>query len=90
MPPPEGSKNLVLRLRSVNNIVMAPASTGRLVTRSPAVIKTAHSNRGIELRVKRMLDRAQKMVHKKLIEPKIDLAPAMCKEKIVISTEAPE
>jgi hypothetical protein len=41
-------------------------------------------------RVKRLFERAQKIVHRKLIEPRIELAPAIWREKIVISTEEPE
>lgn len=46
-PPPLGSKNVVLRLRSVNNIVMAPARTGRESRRRIAVKNTDHTNKGI-------------------------------------------
>lgn len=41
-PPPAGSKNDVFRFRSVNSIVMAPASTGSLRSSKMAVMKTAH------------------------------------------------
>jgi len=46
-PPPAGSKNEVLKLRSVSNIVIAPASTGSDSNRRIAVNKTDHTNRGI-------------------------------------------
>lgn len=76
MPPPEGSKKEVFRLRSVRSIVIAPARTGRLVTSSTAVIITAQMNRGRDSRVNFLEERAQKIVHRKLIAPRIDLAPA--------------
>lgn len=46
-PPPVGSKKDVLRLRSVNNIVIPPAKTGKARRRRMTVIKTDHTNRGI-------------------------------------------
>lgn len=45
-PPPEGSKNVVLKLRSQSNIVIAPAKTGNDNNKRNAVIKTAHTNNG--------------------------------------------
>ena len=44
-PPPVGSKNVVLKFRSVSNIVMAPAKTGRDNKRRMVVINTDHTNR---------------------------------------------
>jgi len=87
-PPPVGSKKLVLRFRSVSNMVIAPASTGRERSSKITVIFTDHTNRGIRsnnIPLVRML----MMVEIKLIAPRIDEAPAKCNEKIVISTEAP-
>ena len=46
-PPPPLSKNVVLRLRSVNNIVIAPANTGNERSRRMAVKITDHGNNGI-------------------------------------------
>lgn len=46
-PPPAGSKNVVLRFRSVSSIVMPAARTGRDNRRSTAVIRVAHTNRGV-------------------------------------------
>lgn len=77
-------------LRSVNNIVIAPAKTGKLVTKRTAVMATAHKNRGIESSLKEKDDRALIIVLKKLIDPKMDLIPAKCRLKIAISTETPE
>jgi hypothetical protein len=75
-PPPEGSKNLVLRLRSVNSIVIPPARTGSLKINSTAVILTAHRNKGSLSIVKVLEAREVATVVKKLIEPKIELIPA--------------
>ena len=46
-PPPAGSKNDVFRFRSVSNIVIAPARTGKDNNRRRAVIPTAHTNNGV-------------------------------------------
>jgi hypothetical protein len=43
-PPPAGSKNVVFKFRSVNNIVMPPASTGRDSSSNSAVMNTDHTN----------------------------------------------
>ena len=87
-PPPLESKNVVLRLRSVNNIVMAPANTGRDNNNKIAVKITDHGNNGI-LSLFWRNDRIFKIVVIKLAAPKIDLAPARCNEKIVKSTDGP-
>lgn len=88
-PPPEGSKKEVLKFRSVNNIVIAPANTGRDNNKRTAVIKTDHTNKGILSNlIKR--DRIFKIVVMKLIAPKMEEAPARCNLKIAKSTENPE
>lgn len=46
-PPPAGSKNEVLRFRSVKSIVIAPARTGRESRSRTTVMLTAQTNRGI-------------------------------------------
>ena len=87
-PPPAGSKNDVLKLRSVSSIVIAPARTGSDRSNSSAVIPTDHTNRGIRSAVipaGRML----MIVEIKFTAPKIDDTPARCREKIAISTDAP-
>jgi hypothetical protein len=68
--------------------VIAPASTGRLNTNKNTVIITLQTNKGI---ISNFIkdNRILKIVHKKLIPPKIDLTPAKCKLKIAISTEEP-
>jgi len=50
-PPPLASKNDVLRFRSVSNIVIAPAKTGRAISNKKAVITIHHTNRAIWLKV---------------------------------------
>jgi hypothetical protein len=88
-PPPEGSKKEVLKLRSVNNIVIAPAKTGNDRSRSMAVIRTDQTNSGIESKDMEA-DRIFIIVVIKLIAPKIEEAPARCNLKIAKSTEIPE
>lgn len=88
-PPPAGSKKDVLRFRSVNSMVMAPARTGRVRSNRMTVRITAQTNRGIRssrIPFHRMLI----MVVIKLIAPRIDAAPARWREKIAKSTEGPE
>lgn len=87
-PPPAGSKNAVFKLRSVNNIVIAPAKTGSLKRRSTAVITTDHTNRGTRSR-RSPLDRMLITVVIKLRAPIIDETPAKWREKIAKSTEGP-
>lgn len=87
-PPPAGSKNVVFKFRSVNNIVIAPARTGKDKSKRRAVIPTDHTNKGIcsrDILAVRILI----IVVMKLMAPKIDEAPARCREKIVRSTLAP-
>jgi len=78
-------KKEVLKLRSVNNIVRAPAKTGRDKTKRKTVTKTDQINKLIWLKE---IDTLRKFltVHIKLIPPKIELKPAQCKLKITKST----
>jgi len=46
-PPPAGSKNVVLRFRSVKSIVIAPANTGSELNKRIAVTRIAQTIRGI-------------------------------------------
>lgn len=46
-PPPAGSKNVVLRLRSVSNMVIPAARTGRDRSSKTAVIRTDQTNKGV-------------------------------------------
>jgi len=82
-------KKTVLKLRSISNIVIAPARTGKERRSKNAVIRMLHTNRGIVCRDipgARML----KMVTIKLIAPRIEDMPARCRLKIPKSTAAPE
>lgn len=79
----------MLKLRSVNNIVIAPASTGSDNNNRTAVINTDYTNNGKRCMVipgARMLI----IVVMKLIAPKIDEAPARCNAKMALSTDGPE
>lgn len=87
-PPPAGSKNDVLKLRSVNNIVMAPAKTGRDNNSNKAVINTDHTNKGIRSNVILFI-RIFMMVVMKLMAPRMEEIPARCREKIPRSTALP-
>lgn len=87
-PPPEGSKKVVFRFRSVSSMVIPAASTGNESNNRTAVINTDHTNNGVwycDIAGDFMLI----AVVMKLIAPKIDETPARCREKIVRSTEAP-
>lgn len=87
-PPPAGSKNVVLILRSVRSIVIPPASTGRDSRSKMAVINTAHTKSGIRS-MRSPSTRIFKIVVIKLSAPRIDDTPAKCREKIARSTEGP-
>jgi len=87
-PPPAGSKNEVLKLRSVRSIVIAPARTGRERRRRKAVRRTDQAKRGI-ISKERPADRILIIVVIKLIEPRIEETPARCREKIPKSTARP-
>ena len=45
-PPPAGSKNVVLKFLSVNNMVIPPANTGRESNNKIAVVNTDQTNKG--------------------------------------------
>jgi len=87
-PPPAGSKKEVLRFRSVNNIVIAPARTGNDKRRRIAVITTDQTNKGIRSKVIPVA-RILITVVIKFTAPRIEEIPAKCREKIARSTEAP-
>ena len=87
-PPPAGSKKVVFRFRSVKSMVIPAAKTGSDRRRRTAVMRTAHTNRGVwycEMAGGFMLI----IVVMKLIAPRIDEMPARWREKIVRSTDAP-
>ena len=79
----------VLKFRSVRSIVIAPAKTGRDRRSKTAVTRTDHTNKEIRSIVIK-LDRILTIVEIKLIAPRIEEAPAKCKEKIARSTAPPE
>jgi len=88
-PPPAGSKKEVLKLRSVNSIVIAPANTGSERSNRMAVSSTDQTNRGINSMVipsPFMLV----IVVMKLADPRILDTPARCSAKMPKSTAAPE
>jgi hypothetical protein len=67
---------------------MAPANTGKESNNRIAVINTDHTNKGICSNFIWGL-RMFRIVEIKLIAPRIEDTPAMCKEKIVKSTAGP-
>jgi hypothetical protein len=67
----------VLKLRSVRSIVMAPARTGRLVTRSTEVTAIAQIIRGRRSMLINLVVREQIIVVRKLILPKMEEIPAI-------------
>jgi len=72
-------------LRSKRSIVIPPAKTGNLNTRRKAVTQTLIKNNGILNHLNLDLFKLF-IVHKKLIEPAIELNPAKCKLKMTKST----
>lgn len=78
----------MFRFRSVKSIVIAPARTGRERRRRTTVMVTAHTNRGIRSSWS-PCHRIFTTVEMKLTAPRIDEAPARCKEKIARSTDGP-
>ena len=79
---------MVFRFRSVSNIVIAPANTGRERSNKIAVIITDQTNKGVRSHLIPGV-RILIIVVMKLIAPRIEETPARCKLKIVKSTEAP-
>jgi len=79
----------VLKFLSVNNIVIAPANTGKDNNNKIAVTNTAQQNNGILCIV---IPGALILITVviKLSAPKIDEIPAKCKLKIAKSTAPPE
>jgi hypothetical protein len=78
-----------LKFLSVNNIVIAPANTGKDNNNNIAVIKIAHTNNGNLCKdIPLVLILSAVLI--KLIAPNNDETPARCKLKIAKSTEPPE
>lgn len=78
----------MFRFRSVSSIVIAPASTGSDNRRRITVRNTAHVNRGIRSS-RNPFVRILRIVQMKFTAPRIDEAPAKCREKIAMSTDGP-
>jgi hypothetical protein len=78
----------VFKFRSVRSIVIAPAKTGRDSKRRRVVRITAQTNRGT-FSGPIFFGRIFFTVDIKLIDPRIEDAPARCREKIAISTAGP-
>ena len=78
----------MFKLRSVNNIVLAPANTGRDKSNKIAVITTDQTNKGIRSKVI-PFERILITVVIKFTAPKIEEIPAKCREKMAKSTEPP-
>jgi len=83
------TKKLVLKLRSVSNIVIPPAKTGNDNNNKNAVIKTDQTNNG-NIYIVKPLARILMIVTIKLIAPNKEETPAKCKLKIAKSTDGPE
>lgn len=66
-------------------MVIPPANTGNLSTNKKAVTQTLIKNKGMLNHLKEGVFKLF-IVHKKLIEPAIDLTPAKCSLKITRST----
>jgi len=79
----------VLKLRSVNNIVIPPANTGKANNSIIAVIKTDQGNKGIR-NISIPGTRIFTIVAIKFIAPAKEDTPAKCKLKIARSTAGPE
>lgn len=78
----------MFRFRSVRSIVIAPARTGSDRRSRITVRNTAHVNRGIRSS-RSPLVRMFSTVEMKFTAPRIDEAPAKCREKIAMSTDGP-
>jgi len=80
---------VVLKLRSVSNIVIAPAKTGNEINNRNEVINIDQTYKG-NLCIYRPGLLILNTVVIKLIAPKIEAAPDRCKLKIAKSTAGPE
>ncbi len=69
-------------------MVIAPARTGSDKSNRTTVINTAHTNKGIRSNC-RPCQRILMTVEIKFTAPRIEEAPAKCKEKIAGSTDGP-
>ena len=87
-PPPEASKKVVPKFRSVSSMVIAPANTGKDSKIKKAVIRIDHGNRGTFI-----IDIPGALIFKKvviiLIALKIEEAPDKWMAKIAKSIDIP-
>lgn len=79
----------MLKFLSVNNIVIAPAKTGKDSNNNTAVMNTAQTNNGSLWNVIPGV-LILIIVVMKFIAPKIDEIPAKCRLKIARSIDPPE
>ena len=84
-PPPTGSKNVVLKFRSIKSIVIAPAKTGNDSNSNTSVINILHKYNLIRDNTI-TFTRLTIIVVIILIDPIMDDIPAKCNEKIQKST----
>lgn len=87
-PPPAGSKNVVLRFRSVRSMVMPPARTGTAAIRRIEVMRMDQGNIGTRSRMRELV-RMLITVTTKLIEAAMEDTPARWREKMAMSTAGP-
>jgi hypothetical protein len=78
----------VFKFRSVNNIVIPPAKTGKDKINKIVVNNKLQTYKGNRSNVM-LEDRIFEIVLIKLIDPKIEEAPAKCNLKIAKSTQFP-
>jgi len=88
-PPPCASKKDVLRFLSVNNIVNAPARTGKANNNKIAVIKIPQTKRATIIQPA-LLVLIFRTVEMKFKAPNKEDTPAKCNEKMTKSTDPPE
>lgn len=87
-PPPDGSKNDVFQLRSVNSMVIAPAKTGNARISRNVVIRILHLNRGT-CSIFILFGGIFRIETRKFSDLRIEEIPARWREKIVRSIEVP-
>src|SRR5271154_3625676 len=87
-PPPATSKKEVFKFLSVNNIVIAPANTGKDNNNNIAVITVAHPNNATLCNLTPG-DLIFNIVVIKFIAPNNELKPDKCNPNIAISTLGP-
>lgn len=88
-PPPLGSKNVVLKFRSVSSMVIAPASTGKARSSNIVVIRILQANSGMCSEFM-PCGRILMIVTMKLSDLRMDDAPAKWSLRMARSTDGPE